>query len=477
MLLSFDFEITTLDALTDALAVDVDNCSFSRDNRLLDPYALLEACTCLITMAPLDNDYKVQLVHYTVKEYLMSERISCSPATVFQMSNDSAYFFAARCFITYMLDEEYDQLLSSSYKEFGTSLIYSALDNLALLLNGIKSAAARTTVAYLVLKLFDPNGSHFQKLLKCAEEIQQGGVDLDPFINRWAAHPGAERCVTLVYLCLFDCFEAAEILIENSSELIPFESQIKMVIAPSKWEELLADNKGSVDAATYFEDGTILHLAVLMGKFSFAEYLISKGSDVDARSAKGLSVLASAVSGGFFYTHPFRLMLVNILLANKANPNPLMVSITPLQAAILETPDYMIIAMLLASGADVNGVADDEATVFQIRYCHQMCLSQASRSDLERWGLDQQSQEDDIRNRGEQENYDTPLRIVESQREKHGRNGRSKSPLDEAEVKRLNDLKDLLKSYGGKSLHLFPVKGLPGYVEADMKAFYGNGEG
>jgi hypothetical protein len=30
-------------------------------------------------------------------------------------------------------------------------------------------------------------------------------------------------------------------------------------------------------------------------------------------------------------------------------------------------------------------------------------------------------------------------------------------------------LKSLLIRYGGKSLHLFPIEGLPGYVEEDMK--------
>ena len=34
---------------------------------------------------------------------------------------------------------------------------------------------------------------------------------------------------------------------------------------------------------------------------------------------------------------------------------------------------------------------------------------------------------------------------------------------------RIEALEDLLKSYGARSLHLFPVKGLPGYVAEDME--------
>jgi hypothetical protein len=43
-LVAFDSGITELGALLEALAVDVERCMFSRDNRILDPEALLEAC-------------------------------------------------------------------------------------------------------------------------------------------------------------------------------------------------------------------------------------------------------------------------------------------------------------------------------------------------------------------------------------------------------------------------------------------------
>lgn len=127
-MLAFDFGITKLGALLDALAVDVERCTFSRDNRVLDPEALLEVCTCLITITPGEdapddkNYFEVQLAHYTVKEYLVSDRISRGSATTFQMSMESAYPFAAKCFITYMLNEDYYALpaqRSTSWDPFG----------------------------------------------------------------------------------------------------------------------------------------------------------------------------------------------------------------------------------------------------------------------------------------------------------------------------------------------------------------------
>lgn len=37
----------------------------------------------------------------------MSERISHGPAITFQISSDDVYIFSAKCFITYMLEEDY----------------------------------------------------------------------------------------------------------------------------------------------------------------------------------------------------------------------------------------------------------------------------------------------------------------------------------------------------------------------------------
>jgi hypothetical protein len=34
-------------------------------------------------------------------------------------------------------------------------------------------------------------------------------------------------------------------------------------------------------------------------------------------------------------------------------------------------------------------------------------------------------------------------------------------------------IEKLLKNYGGKSLHLFPIEGLPGFVEKDIEEMYG----
>jgi hypothetical protein len=102
-LLAFDLEITTLRSLAEAVIFDEARCTFIEDDRLLDPKDILEICTCLITydiMAAFREDFKVQLAHYSVREYITSERIK---ATTFKTAEIAANVLVAKIFITYYI--------------------------------------------------------------------------------------------------------------------------------------------------------------------------------------------------------------------------------------------------------------------------------------------------------------------------------------------------------------------------------------
>ena len=68
--------------------------------------------------------------------------------------------------------------------------------------------------------------------------------------------------------------------------------------------------------------------------------------------------------------------------------------------------------------------------------------------------------EEMIHDRGEAYYYDMPLQIAENKR-----CTTTQGCVYEAEKERLTALKELLKSYGAKLLHIFPIKDLPGYVK------------
>lgn len=217
----FDFGITTLSTLTDALTVDTEELTFKRDDLPLDPEALLEVCGCLVTVLPLrKKDFSVQLAHYTVKEFLMSERIKYGAATTFQILNDDVYIFSAKCFITYMVEEDYDGLcdfleslndqderdVNDEYEPIveSGSLMAVAVKNWAPCFRSIESEASKRELALLVLNLFDVTRRHFKRWIKATLAISSIG-------SGWTGPQGAEICSTLSFLCSFDYLPAAQI--------------------------------------------------------------------------------------------------------------------------------------------------------------------------------------------------------------------------------------------------------------------------
>lgn len=443
-LLAFDLGIRHLGALLDALAVDVERCTFSRDDRILDRDALLEVCTCLITITPekdrpADKNYfRVQLAHYTVKEYLVSNRIGRGSATTFQMSEESVFPFAARCFITYMLHEDYHRL-PDQHRE---CLMKVAIDHWDSLVRGIHSHAARAAITPLVLKLLDVTSPHFQNWIEAHRELPINYIMNTP---QWTVTPGGESCLILAYLCYFDLYEAAQQFVENLSGSVPFETEIKTALLPEHWEF------PTIAEADDMEDGKLLHIAVFMGRVAFVKYFMSKGADVNAISAKGISVLGAAVCSGFYicYPVPNTLEIVELLLKAGADPNIAGVWFTPLQRLMFDWSNYQDISVtiakaLLDSGAEVNGVGDDESNISRLLvtvedYCLQNRQNTYACYEFE----------DLVTSRETEWNYDSPLRIVDNhmQRTATSRDG---------ELDRLTKMKGLLISHGARAFHQSP---------------------
>lgn len=102
-----------LDWLAEAVIVDVEQLSFSPEKRLLDKNDLFEICTCLITLT---SSGEVILAHYSVKEFLSSERIQLGPATSFQISETACDVLTAKIFLVYLLNITYEGI--SSLKDY-----------------------------------------------------------------------------------------------------------------------------------------------------------------------------------------------------------------------------------------------------------------------------------------------------------------------------------------------------------------------
>ena len=108
--------------LAEAVIVDVEHLIFSQNDRLLSLDDLFEICTCLITSTEFGG---VKLAHYTVKEYLVSERIKDSPARQFQISEDIANGLLCKTMLLYLLNISYPDVPQAAPLDALARILYN----------------------------------------------------------------------------------------------------------------------------------------------------------------------------------------------------------------------------------------------------------------------------------------------------------------------------------------------------------------
>lgn len=106
--------------VAEAVAVDRTSCTFDPENRLADPFDIVEVLSTLITYSssqialrhekPLHGHFpgaeratEIRLAHYSVKEYLQSDRIRSKSTSKFYISSYEAEKCAAETCLTYLL--------------------------------------------------------------------------------------------------------------------------------------------------------------------------------------------------------------------------------------------------------------------------------------------------------------------------------------------------------------------------------------
>lgn len=462
-----------LNALAEAVIVDVEQLSFSPEKRLLDRNALFEICTCLITVTSED---KVILAHYSVKEYLDSERIKLGPATSFQISEIASEALGTMICLVYLLDITYEGVCSDvdysgmtdnqkeayhCYEDGKFPLLTTALFWLFVLQRkDIWTVQGPNTaiIHNLLIRLFTSKGVHYKKWLDrsgfCTENRFFG-----PHRTHWKTQPGAEPNTAFAIACGYGLVETAEVILESNPNLSTSGDLVEVEF--DGWFtafDLDDTHDKKLQAGTLLD---LLDVAIYFRKDEFVELLLDSGANPNAISPDGCCKLLLTLKvwafGNFTYDDNSPVGITESLLEEGADPNPRGVAITPLQAASLCQVSHRM-KILLDAGAQVNAVGDDRAIVAGIQkrsttgadpfimgdsWPQKKFLSQIEICKL-------------ISTRGALRNYETPLRIVEKRLDQ--------SADDERDE--LLEMKNLLIENGGKSLNLYPGQNIPGHLEA-----------
>jgi hypothetical protein len=117
--LTFSSRAMNLDELVEVLAIDMDaeEPYFDPENRIPDPKDILTMCSTLVTTTEVagyldparhaDTWSIVRLAHFSVQEYLLSERIKSSKASMYSMDLISGNLFIAQTYLVYLLSPQF----------------------------------------------------------------------------------------------------------------------------------------------------------------------------------------------------------------------------------------------------------------------------------------------------------------------------------------------------------------------------------
>ena len=357
-------DVPTLQGIAEAAVVDVDQCSFTTDNRLLHPTDLLEICSYLIAV----DDYgQIGFAHYTVLEYLTSQRIQDGRAAMFKVSADEARVLGTVIRIIYLLNLPYDRLPSAteifSLDEDGRNSLVEQVDQKFPFITdavfswdgdlGWGNILTNGPLSELVLRLLDAQEAHFQSF----EEYNTifGQVHVRCFF-RPKLQTDAQSSMTLAYLCRLGLVEVAEVLLMRNLDSSILENRLE------QRPEFHENYHHLLDV-----EGPPLQVAAMMGEIDMAKLLIRYGADVNA-SYGGWAILTSTLRSKeniYRYDDP---NIVSLLLNAGASPNPAGVCKTPLQLAVNEDHQIEAVKLLLAAGAEVNAARSDDAVATDMEH-------------------------------------------------------------------------------------------------------------
>ena len=342
-----------LEELAEVLAFDFDeasggipqlNAGWRREDQ---EHAVLSTCSSLITVVHEGDSRVVQFSHFSVKEFLTSDRLAASVGDVsfHNIDLETAHTVLAQACLGVLL--RLDDNTRESYVQRFPLVVYAAehwVDH-ALFEDvsfHIKDGAEN---------LFDWDKSHFSRWIRVH--------DIDDFVS-----PGEEKLLEaapVYYAALYGYSHVLEKLLrEHPGHLNAIGGTWGTAFhAASRRNhvnigQLLLKHGADVNVLGPLGQ-TPLHIASLRGNLEIGQWLLEHGADVNAKGDNYWTPLHMAASNGYFE-------LVRTLLRHNADIN--------VQNEVGRTPLHRasrrglidIVRLLLDNGADPNSRADDQST-------------------------------------------------------------------------------------------------------------------
>jgi ankyrin repeat domain-containing protein 50 len=269
---------------------------FSPEERLSDPHDVLQILAGLVTIYPKDDtsQSETRLAHFSVKEYLLSDRILKSPVSNFSATSITANDFITRSCILYILHYDKSSSKTMSFKDLECfPLLQYACEFWFIHAKSIP-VESRKSIDYTIFQLFLSDTA-----LRALQQVFRPDlIHQTPFRYR------EDICSPLFYASCIGLEVVVLLLLEHKVDVNVKETYMESTAlhqAAKRGHEvvvrLLLEYKADVDAKD--EDGrTALYWAVNRGDEAVVRLLLEYKADVDAKDKYGQTALHWAANRG-----------------------------------------------------------------------------------------------------------------------------------------------------------------------------------
>ncbi|CAO2649625.1 Nn.00g070100.m01.CDS01 [Neocucurbitaria sp. VM-36] len=327
---------------------------------------------CLITV---DEQGLVFLAHYTVKEYLESQRISESATSYFGTGQEATIKDCMRTILQgaqainlsekqreLLRDNDYNHTPDAFIQNFA---VYCVASSLMLLLTRQNVVASDALLLQRAVDLSNPSLDHYDDFAYICNSFENGtsffyeqNLGLDWSFPSWRSQPDCTEASILLHLLLPTSYSDSNVLVDaflkgkEASRIV--QSNISFSMDTYSDEFWLEDG-------IYAFDGSLLEVMAQLSPM-FSECFVWLLDQCD--TAIGHGVLLAVVAFHDCFDEEEGHCVIEKILSGQADPNASGYLVTALQIAVA-TYDIEGVQELLQAGAEANATGDENGVAFK----------------------------------------------------------------------------------------------------------------
>ena len=275
--------------------------------------AVLSTCSTLISIIEDEGSKIVQFSHFSVKEFLTSDRLRTSTVGTirdYHVTLDAAHTLLARACLAVLL--QLDENVDKQRLEMFPLALYAAQH----WVDHAKYEDVASRIQHAMEELFNPRKPYFAAWV-WIHDVEEGGYERS--IDSLTQHPSPPKGTALYYAALCGFSGVVNHLIVKHGEDVNYESgywgtplHVTSRSGHAEVAHLLLQHNADVNArsAHHFE-WTPLHCASSNGHLKVVQLLMEHGADINAQTTFHTTPLKNASQHG-------HLEVVRLLLAHGA---------------------------------------------------------------------------------------------------------------------------------------------------------------